>query len=84
MNTDTYAIGVRAIVEAKRPASFLKKLILVCLYLRLAPYYICAKALVRLHGCACAPEPSLHMQYVPLSHVLAQIMHMFHDNARLL
>ena len=36
MNTDTYAImcgiiviGVRAIVEAKRPASFLKKLILV-------------------------------------------------------
>ena len=36
MNTDTYAImcdiivtGVRAIVEAKQPASFLKKLILV-------------------------------------------------------
>ena len=36
MNTDAYAImcginvkGVRAIIEAKRPASFLKKLILV-------------------------------------------------------
>ena len=38
MNTDTYAImcgiiviGVRVIVEAKRPASFLKKLIFVYL-----------------------------------------------------